>query len=102
MHKIRAQRCCKQAVGYWTIVREFLKYHDVDVNAKGSQGNTPIFWAALSGQLDVVREILKHEKVDLTCRNKAGSTVLDNARKCELSDIAVLLEQHLKESSRRL
>ncbi|KAI2498787.1 hypothetical protein MHU86_15690 [Fragilaria crotonensis] len=84
---------------HWDIVREFLKHHNVDVNAKGSHGNTALIWATLGVQLDVVHDILKHKKVDVTCKNKAGSTALDIARKCELFDIASLLERNLKQSS---
>ena len=88
--------------GHWEIVREFLKHDEVDVNVEGPQGNTALFWATLRGQLDVVRDMLKHDKINVHHKNKAGSTVLDIARKCDLHDIASLLEKRAQQSSRSL
>lgn len=44
-----------------------------------SDGQTPIFWAAIGGHTDVIKLLVTKYAIDLSSRNAAGDTVLSHA-----------------------
>jgi ankyrin repeat protein len=67
---------------------------DVDeINAKDSQGRTPLYFAAQSGQKDIVEYLITHG-ADVNAENNRGETPLQLAVYKDHKEIAELLIEH--------
>ena len=73
------------------LVREFLA-KGADINAKDSQGYTPLMWAAYNGHLDMVKALL-HSGADANRQDNQGYTALMWADDQGHSDIVQLLKK---------
>jgi ankyrin repeat protein len=94
--------------GYWTIfhewalgagdtsIAELLLSHGADVNAKGSDGQTPLHFAARQGQLQAVQWLVKRG-ADVNARDAKGKTplglLLGRRGRLDRKDVAALLQQ---------
>ncbi|KAK3143337.1 hypothetical protein QOZ80_4AG0299120 [Eleusine coracana subsp. coracana] len=65
----------------------------VEVNARDSEGRTPLHWAVDRGHLHTV-EVLANANADLNAQDNEGQTALHYAVLCEREDIAELLVKH--------
>ncbi len=61
------------------VVKILLDTRKVDVNSKDSDGQTPLWWAALNGQDGVVKVLLDTGKVDVDSKANDGRTPLSRA-----------------------
>lgn len=77
------------------MVHAFLNHKTADVNATNSHGNTALMWACLRGQSVLVSELMQHARVDMHAKNKAGSTALDIAKRLDMFNIVICLEEHI-------
>lgn len=50
-----------------------------DANLINKEGNSPLHWACVTGQLECVKLLVETGKADVSLRNKAGRTPLDEA-----------------------
>lgn len=48
-------------------------------SSANAEGNTPLHWAALTGQLEAVKLLVASKLCDVNARNKLGRTALDDA-----------------------
>jgi len=65
----------------------------VDVNARDTEGRTPLHWAVDRGHLSAV-EVLAKANADLNAKDNEGQTALHYAVVCEREYIAELLVKH--------
>lgn len=72
---------------------ELLLASKANVNAKGNDGETPLYLAAFNGRKDVV-ELLLANKADVNTKNNKGETPLHSAAIMGCKDVAELLRQH--------
>ena len=75
---------------------EAVKQHlaaGTDVNVKGGNGRTPLWWAALEGHKEIV-ELLIAEGADVNAKHDDAETPLDMAIKRKRTEIANLLRKH--------
>ncbi|NQU44885.1 ankyrin repeat domain-containing protein [bacterium] len=77
-------------------VTESLIEHGANVNAKNSQGDTPLHDAIRVGYMDVIPILLNHG-ADPMIPNNNGKTPLDFARDEKRSSVVSLIEKHLQE-----
>ncbi len=63
-----------------------------DVNARDEDGNTPLLWAVLAGNMQVVLTMLRRG-ADLNCKNNEGETPLHWAAVTGSVEVASLLIQ---------
>jgi hypothetical protein len=70
----------------------YLLANGLDVNARGFEGRTALYSAAMCGHVEVVRVLLA-AGADLTIPNYSGETPLAAAKLRDYADIVVLLEQ---------
>ena len=74
--KRQLQSAFRYACGYGRkAVVEFLLKERVDLSYGGRDGQTPLHWAVIGGQLEIVKLLLKY-KPPLESRNMYGGTVL--------------------------
>ncbi|KAH0536690.1 hypothetical protein FGG08_006456 [Glutinoglossum americanum] len=64
------------SIGLTTMVRPLLECEGVDTNSKGSNGRTPLSWAAGNGHEAVVRMLVEHESIDADSKDSYGRTPL--------------------------
>ena len=65
--------------GHEAIVKLLLETGKVDVNSRGTLGQTPLSWAAERGHEAVVKLLLEIGKVDVDSRDMSGQTPLSRA-----------------------
>ena len=63
------------------------------MNAKDTDGRTPLHWAARSGQTDVA-ELLMAKGADVKAKDARGFTPLRTAARGGHKDMAALLRKH--------
>jgi ankyrin repeat protein len=73
---------------------ETLLSRDTDVNTTDSLGNTPLSWAAQSGNDKIVELLLVHNRIDIDHRNWAGCTPLLLAAKAGSDKVVAILLEH--------
>ena len=72
----RALSCC-----HLNIVRRLLQHPEVDVNAPGMSGDTPLMWAVIRGcSIDIVGTLLEDPALQLRRCDNYGETALHWAR----------------------
>jgi serine/threonine-protein phosphatase 6 regulatory ankyrin repeat subunit B len=62
--------------GHLKVVRELLKHHKIDVNAKDDDGDTALIAASENCHWEVVGTLLMHHELDVNARNDNGNTAL--------------------------
>ncbi|KAF1951105.1 hypothetical protein CC80DRAFT_217609 [Byssothecium circinans] len=83
------------------IVREFVGRKDVDLNCKGTYGQTALSFAAEAGDVEIVKELLGSGGVDASIQDNMGRNAISWARKpmglthkTHLDEIVSLLLEH--------
>jgi ankyrin repeat protein len=66
---------------------------NLNINAQGVTGNTPLMWAALWGQYDIADSLLK-QNADVTLKNKDGYNALQLAAQNGHKDVVNLLRSY--------
>jgi len=88
--------------GYTSCVRVMLKDIRVEVNEPDSDGNSPLWWAARSGNLEVLKWwIASGREMDLGKPGDIDETdAIGVAKKYGKTDIATLLERFKKDAAK--
>lgn len=78
------------------MLRLLLSTEEADVNSEDDSGRTPLFWAALRGNVQCVELLLNTGRVNLEKRDNIGYTVLRRAMDLGHVKICELLRSHLQ------
>jgi ankyrin repeat protein len=75
---------------------ELMVEKGVDVNAKDSQGRTPLMWSSWNGEMRITETLLNVEGIDVNARDDKGETVLTKIKgqKKKNPGMIELLESH--------
>merc|ERR1712062_934937 len=76
------------------------KNFDIDLNAKGNDGETALHWACCNGQTETVQLIIKNSKdfvIDLNAKNDDGDTALHWACRLAKTETVRMILKNWKE-----
>jgi len=94
------------ANGHTNIVKEILEYkvdgkQVANINAKNSEGNTPLHWAVLNQRKDIT-ELLIQNNAQTDIKNKFGKTALEDALEAGQFELGEVLAKVTKPDAEEL
>jgi len=91
-HCIALHNACASPQNNGEIVRYLLEQHS-DVNARNDDGNTPLIWAAVNGNVEAVNILLDFKaNIDLKDYKQMRTALHDAVKKEQIEVVRILLE----------